>query len=65
MLVHLAARIFDQQFEALSSSPVRPSVAPPSVGDLCGATALPNKGMKQTSVEHIGRSQLIPCVRRT
>jgi len=26
---------------------------------------LPNKGMKQTSVEHIGRSQLIPGVRRT
>jgi len=25
----------------------------------------PNKGMKQTSVEHIGRSQLIPGVRRT
>jgi len=24
-----------------------------------------NKGMKQTSVEHIGRSQLIPGVRRT
>ena len=24
----------------------------------------PNKGMKQTSVEHIGRSQLIPGVRR-
>ena len=29
------------------------------------STALPNKGMKQTSVEHIGRSQLIPGVRRT
>jgi hypothetical protein len=27
-----------------------------------GATRLPNKGMKQTSVEHIGRSQLIPGV---
>jgi hypothetical protein len=27
-----------------------------------GATMLPNKGMKQTSVEHIGRSQLIPGV---
>jgi hypothetical protein len=26
---------------------------------------LPNKGMKQTSVEHIGRSQLIPGVGRT
>jgi hypothetical protein len=26
---------------------------------------LPNKGMKQTSVEHIGRSQLIPGVRPT
>jgi len=25
----------------------------------------PNKGMKQTSVEHIGRSQLIPGVRQT
>ncbi len=25
----------------------------------------PNKGMKQTSVEHIGRSQLIPGVGRT
>ena len=25
----------------------------------------PNKGMKQTSVEHIGRSQLIPGVVRT
>ena len=25
---------------------------------------LPNKGMKQTSVERIGRSQLIPSVRR-
>ena len=24
-----------------------------------------NKGMKQTSVEHIGRSQLIPGVRQT
>ena len=29
------------------------------------ATTLPNKGMKQTSVEHIGRSQLIPGVRQT
>jgi len=28
-------------------------------------TERPNKGMKQTSVEHIGRSQLIPGVRRT
>jgi hypothetical protein len=27
------------------------------------STARPNKGMKQTSVEHIGRSQLIPGVR--
>jgi hypothetical protein len=27
-----------------------------------GATAPSNKGMKQTSVEHIGRSQLIPSV---
>jgi hypothetical protein len=27
-------------------------------------TVPPNKGMKQTSVEHIGRSQLIPGVRR-
>ena len=25
-------------------------------------TRRPNKGMKQTSVEHIGRSQLIPGV---
>ena len=25
----------------------------------------PNKGIKQTSVEHIGRSQLIPGVLRT
>jgi len=25
----------------------------------------PNKGMKLTSVEHIGRSQLIPSVLRT
>ena len=30
-----------------------------------GGTRLPNKGMKQTSVERIGRSQLIPGVRRT
>jgi predicted RNA binding protein YcfA (HicA-like mRNA interferase family) len=30
-----------------------------------GPTRLPNKGMKQTSVERIGRSQLIPGVRRT
>ena len=30
-----------------------------------GATMPPNKGMKQTSVERIGRSQLIPGVRRT
>jgi len=29
------------------------------------ATRPPNKGMKQTSVEHIGRSQLIPGVLRT
>jgi hypothetical protein len=29
------------------------------------SAALPNKGMKLTSVEHIGRSQLIPGVRRT
>ena len=29
------------------------------------AATPPNKGMKQTSVEHIGRSQLIPGVRRT
>jgi hypothetical protein len=29
------------------------------------ATAPPNKGMKQTSVERIGRSQLIPGVGRT
>jgi len=29
-----------------------------------GATARPNKGMKQTSVERIGRSQLIPGVRQ-
>jgi hypothetical protein len=28
-------------------------------------TAASNKGMKQTSVEHIGRSQLIPGVGRT
>jgi hypothetical protein len=28
-------------------------------------TMLANKGMKQTSVEHIGRSQLIPGVVRT
>jgi hypothetical protein len=27
-------------------------------------TEQPNKGMKQTSVEHIGRSQLIPGVGR-
>jgi len=30
-----------------------------------GITELPNKGMRQTSVEHIGRSQLIPGVRQT
>jgi hypothetical protein len=30
-----------------------------------GITELPNKGMKQTSVEHIGRSQLIPGVGQT
>jgi hypothetical protein len=29
------------------------------------STALPNKGTKQTSAEHIGRSHLIPGVRRT
>ena len=29
------------------------------------AATPPNKGMKQTSVEHIGRSQLIPGVLRT
>jgi hypothetical protein len=29
------------------------------------ATRPPNKGMKLTSVERIGRSQLIPGVRRT
>jgi hypothetical protein len=29
-----------------------------------GDTTAQNKGMKQTSVEHIGRSQLIPGVRR-
>jgi hypothetical protein len=28
-------------------------------------TKPPNKGMKLTSVEHIGRSQLIPGVRQT
>jgi hypothetical protein len=28
-----------------------------------GDTTAQNKGMKQTSVEHIGRSQLIPGVR--
>jgi hypothetical protein len=30
-----------------------------------GYSGLPNKGMKLTSVEHIGRSQLIPGVRPT
>ena len=33
--------------------------------DLGRATRPANKGMKQTSVEHIGRSQLIPGVLRT
>ena len=31
----------------------------------CWTEAPSNKGMKQTSVEHIGRSQLIPGVGRT
>ena len=35
------------------------------VGGVVRRRAPPNKGMKQTSVEHIGRSQLIPGVRRT
>jgi len=36
-----------------------------SPGRPWGRAAPPNKGMKQTSVEHIGRSQLIPGVRPT
>jgi len=36
-----------------------------SLGSSRRAMVPSNKGMKQTSVEHIGRSQLIPGVRRT
>ena len=43
----------------------RRSVPEVDVGVYLGAcTTLPNKGMKQTSVEPIGRSQLIPGVGR-
>jgi hypothetical protein len=41
------------------------AVALASNGSSLRATRPSNKGMKQTSVEHIGRSQLIPGVRRT
>jgi hypothetical protein len=41
------------------------AVAVAPYGSSLRATRPSNKGMKQTSVEHIGRSQLIPGVRRT
>ena len=42
----------------------RRSHPPRRAGVFGGSTGPSNKGMKQTSVEHIGRSQLIPGVRR-